>query len=301
MTSVSLWHTSANDAHGCVGKETGLVDQVRITATENVIGARVDGIDLRSTVDPTVYEELENALEHFGVLVIPAQKVSAGGLVEFSRPFGNLKVAEPDDGGHPEHPEILIVGNPPGMLISFSPRDPEGELEWHVDYIHDRQPSRISIMHALATPAEGGDTLFACMFSAYDALSPAEQQRYDTLRLRHSLAGLSQYIENVGDATTEALGPSGEASVVWPLVRRHPRSGRKALYFGSHVSLGIEGQTVSEGAHFVRQLTEHATAPAFRYRHHWSVGDVVLWDNRRVLHAGTYYDCLLYTSPSPRD
>ena len=266
------------------------VTEVRITSTANVIGAQVDGVDLRSPVEPATYEVLEEALERYGVLVIPAQEISAGSLVEFSRPFGNLKVAEPDDGGHPEYPEILIVGNPPGMLISFSPRDPEGELEWHVDYIHDREPARISIMHALATPAKGGDTLFACMFSAYDALSPAEQQRYDTLRLRHSLAGLSRYIENVGDATTEALGPSGEDSVVWPLVRRHPRSGRKALYFGSHVSLGIDGQSDSEGEHFVRRLTEHATAPAFRYRHHWSVGDVVLWDNRRVLHAGTYYD-----------
>ena len=125
------------------------VTEVRITSTANVIGAQVDGVDLRSPVEPATYEVLEEALERYGVLVIPAQEISAGSLVEFSRPFGNLKVAEPDDGGHPEYPEILIVGNPPGMLISFSPRDPDGELEWHVDYIHDREPARLSILHAL--------------------------------------------------------------------------------------------------------------------------------------------------------
>ena len=97
------------------------MDEVRITATENVIGARVDGVDLRAPVEPATYEVLENALERYGVLVIPAQEVSAGALVEFSRPFGNLKVAKPVAGGHPAHPEILIVGNPRGMLISFSP------------------------------------------------------------------------------------------------------------------------------------------------------------------------------------
>ena len=75
-----------------------MVDLVSITATENVIGAWIDGFDLRSPVDPATYEVLENALERYGVLVIPAQKISAGALVEFSRPFGKLKVAEPDDG-----------------------------------------------------------------------------------------------------------------------------------------------------------------------------------------------------------
>ena len=107
------------------------VDEVRITATENVIGARVDGVDLRSPVEPATYEVLENALERYGVLVIPAQEVSAGALVEFSRPFGNLKVEEPDDGGHPDHPEILIVGNPHGWLTPFPPSDPAGEPEGH--------------------------------------------------------------------------------------------------------------------------------------------------------------------------
>ena len=76
-------------------------------------------------------------------MVIPDQNMTARALVDFSRPFGYLEVAGPDNGGHPEHPEILIVGNPPGMLISFSPRDPKGELECHTDHIHHREPARL--------------------------------------------------------------------------------------------------------------------------------------------------------------
>ncbi len=88
--------------------------------------------------------------------------------------------------------------------------------------------------------------------------------------------------------TTEQEAPTEEA--IHPLVRAHPRSGRKALYFGNQVSVGIIGWSKDKGRRFIRELTAHACAPAFRYRHEWQVGDAVMWDNRRVLHAGTAYD-----------
>jgi alpha-ketoglutarate-dependent taurine dioxygenase len=78
--------------------------------------------------------------------------------------------------------------------------------------------------------------------------------------------------------------------VVRPLVRRHPRSGRKALSFGNQVSIGIVGWPEDRARGFIRQLTTHACQPAYQYRHRWRVGDAVLWDNRRVLHAGTFYN-----------
>lgn len=258
-----------------------------------IIGARVEHFDLKQPVTADVLAVLEAALERYGVLVFPGQKIEPGALVEFSRAFGYLEVAPTEDGAHPRYPEILIVGNPPGMLISFSPQRPDGDLEWHTDHIHHAHPARASILHALKVPDEGGDTLFSCMFSAYEALSESEQHDYETLRMIHSVDGLRDYLETVGDASPEAVESTlTESSVVWPLVRRHPYSGRKSLYFGSHVTVGIEDWPQPDARAFVERLTVHATQAKFRYRHRWSVGDVVMWDNRRVLHAGAYYDAL---------
>jgi alpha-ketoglutarate-dependent taurine dioxygenase len=126
------------------------------------------------------------------------------------------------------------------------------------------------------------------MYTAYDSLSPEQKATYDELQAMHSLSGLRAYLQKQHHA--EAARAQPDAVVVRPLVRCHPRSGRKALYFGNQVSIGIVGWPEDRARAFIRQLTAHACQPAYQYRHHWRVGDAVLWDNRRVLHAGTFYN-----------
>jgi alpha-ketoglutarate-dependent taurine dioxygenase len=107
----------------------------------------------------------------------------------------------------------------------------------------------------------------------------------------HSLSGLRVYLQKQHQPETAQPGQAHlDPVVVRPLVRRHPRSGRKALYFGNQVSIGIVGWPEARSREFIRQLTTHACQPAYQYRHRWQVGDAVLWDNRRVLHAGTFYN-----------
>ena len=161
------------------------------------------------------------------------------------------------------HPEIFVVGNTGARPVTFAPHFGSEDLEWHTDHIHRDVPARASMLYAKEIPSEGGDTLFACMYSAYDALSPEDQAAYEKLTAVHSVAGLRAYLQQqAGDKPYDAgrQAPMPDA-VTWPLVRRHPVTGRKALYFGAKVTVGIEGMPQQEGLAFIANLSAHATRP----------------------------------------
>ncbi len=255
-----------------------------IEPSGRAIGAVVPGIDLMSPPDRARLEQLEEALEKHGVLIFPGQQaVTSAQQVAFSRAFGPLDVTDEASAQLPDHPEIFVVGNTGETPVTFSPKEESDDLEWHSDHMHLAVPARASLLLARAVPPVGGDTLFACMYAAYDSLSPDRRRLCDGLQVIHDLSGLRRYLG-------EEIGEGLEAPVIRPLVRRHPKSRRKALSFGNQVSVGIVGWADGEARAFIADLTEQACAPAFRYRHRWRAGDAVLWDNRRVLHAGTAYD-----------
>jgi alpha-ketoglutarate-dependent taurine dioxygenase len=259
---------------------------------EAVVGANVLGVDLRQVPDAATINELEDALEHYGVLIFHAPHLTPEAQVAWSRAFGPLTPTWGADAHLPNCPEIFVVGNTMDPPVTFSPRAEHGELEWHSDHMHLDVPARASLLYARAVPQCGGDTLFACMYTAYNTLIPEQQAVCDELHVMHSLSGLRAYLQHQSKAGTPPSQhqPPTDPVVVRPLVRRHPRSGRKALYFGNQVSIGIVGWPEAKGRAFIRDLTVHACQPAHQYRHRWHVGDAVLWDNRRVLHAGTFYN-----------
>ncbi|MEM7171523.1 MAG: TauD/TfdA family dioxygenase [Pseudomonadota bacterium] len=255
------------------------------------IGAAVTGVDLALPPDPKALDELERALEHYGVLIFPDQDITPAQQIEFSRCFGFLEPTTVRDARLDDAPEILVVGNTGDQPVTFSPAAEGGELEWHSDHIHRPIPSRASLLYALSVPDRGGDTLFACMYSAYAALPADEQARCDGLRVINSDAGVRAWLARQELAGSDASRyDEPDLEVVHPLVRRHPLTGRKALSFGNQVSTGIVGWERPAAARFIQKLTAHACAERFQYRHRWRKGDAVLWDNRRVLHAGTAYD-----------
>ena len=111
------------------------------------------------------------------------------------------------------------------------------------------------------------------------------------MQIINSASGLEEYLDKQYQGNTNSHSAKRKyKEVIRPLVRSHPDSGRRALYFGNQVSVGVVGMTRANARKFITELTEHACQPAYQYRHKWSVGDAVLWDNRRVLHAGTPYD-----------
>ncbi len=264
---------------------------IEILPTDSVIGAEVRGLTLAEVPRGDTLELLEDALEKHGVLVFPDQsRVTPAQQVAFSRPFGPVKLVGGEHEKIAGNPEIFVVGNTGKEPVIFAPTIAGGELEWHTDHIHLPDPARASLLLAREVPKSGGDTLFACMYSAYDALDADTRMLCDRLEVLNSVSGLNVYLEGQGYSEQAKPAPQADPPTVWPLVRAHPRSGRKALYFGNQVSIGIVGWPEDKARAFIADLTEQACRPALRYRHHWKAGDAVLWDNRRVLHAGTPYD-----------
>lgn len=262
-----------------------------IEPTKAVIGARVTNVSLGEVPSDGVVAEIEAALEQYGVLIFPDQDITPGQQVAFSAAFAPLEVPSLLHARVPEHPEVFIVGNTQEKPVTFSPAKPEGELEWHTDHIHKAVTARASLLYAMVVPSVGGDTAFACMYSAHDALTAQQQADYARLEMVNSVAGLRAYLNGQGyDSKKQDRHGDPAEKAIWPLVRAHPLTGRRALYFGAKVSIGVVGWEEPAALDFVRDLTAHACRPAFQYRHKWSVGDAVLWDNRRMLHAGTHYE-----------
>ena len=259
------------------------------------IGATVHGMSLADVPTSDQVHELELALARHGVLVFPEQMISPEQQVEFSRALGEIEVNNTVSVATDGFAELAEVGNVGNRPVSFAPAERGGDLEWHTDHIQHPVPSKSTLLVAKEVPAEGGDTLFACLFSAYDALSSRDRKRCDSAVAVHSASGLRQYLVRQGEFDLTDVKLDGEAdSVHWPLVRRHPLTGRPALYFAAELTVGIEGWNDAEARAFLRELTIHATQPQFVYRHRWQPNQAVLWDNRRVLHAGTWYDKGLY-------
>ena len=129
------------------------------------------------------------------------------------------------------------------------------------------------------------------MYHAYDALSDDEKQVYSQLNTINSASGLEHYLEKQNlSNTNSSLRGRKYRETIRPLVRSHPETGRRALYFGNQITVGIVGWNEEDSKIFISKLTGHACQARFQYRHKWEAGDAVLWDNRRVLHAGTPYD-----------
>jgi taurine dioxygenase len=263
-----------------------------IQPCSSVIGARVSGISLQIVPDQETIDAIEADLERYGVLIFPDQDISPAQQISFSKAFAILELTGVTHARLPGFEEIFVVGNTGEKLVTFSPPTVDGELEWHSDHIHRKVPARASLLYAKEVPDEGGDTLFACMYSAYDDLCEAQKLEYETLRVINSVSGLQAYLVRQGhEFGSDTRDPKiTDDQVIWPLVRHHPLSGRPSLYFGNQVSIGIVGFSENKAQEFVRKLTEHACRAEFQLRHHWQKGDAVLWDNRRVLHAGTPYD-----------
>ena len=260
-----------------------------------VIGAEVVGVPLTRVPDKGVITAIEEGLEKHGVLIFHEQDIIPEQQVAFAEAFGPLTKPQISVSQREEPEEILVVGNASENLVTFSPASEDGELEWHSDHIHRRVPARASLLYARIVSDQGGDTLFACMYSAYDSLSNTQKAEFEALEVVNSDAGVHAWLIAQGHVAKDKSRPKlPEDEAVHPLVRRHPLSGRKALYFGNQVSIGIVGWSADEGQRFIKELTAQACAPAFRYRHKWRVGDAILWDNRRVLHAGTAYDMVKY-------
>lgn len=253
-------------------------------------GAEVLGLDLARPLSDADFAEIESAWTRHSILVFRDLSMTPLQHIAFTRHFGPLHIMEPLQYNLAGHPEIFVVSNVEdgGKALGLK----RAGLGWHSDGEDKALPNAGSLLYALELPPEDGDTLFADMYAAYATL-PAE--------LRRKIAGRRACFSRIRlhDVHYPHLPPLTEEDKrnkpdVWhPIARRHPKSGRTALYMGRW-ACEIEGLPADEGKSLIGYLQEFAVRPEFVYRHRWRRGDAVLWDNRCTQHCATPFDDAKY-------
>jgi alpha-ketoglutarate-dependent 2,4-dichlorophenoxyacetate dioxygenase len=267
-----------------------------VTPLHPLFVAKITEVDLGRPIDETTQSAIEGAMDRYAVCVLPAQHLEAEEQIAFSRLYGSLEV-EPgiarktgaaDRRRRIAHREIFDISNLDENGSIRGEQDARSSLLqitqlWHTDLSFRQCSAKWSMLHAKAIPPAGGDTEYADTRAAYDALPDAMKRRLEGLVAEHAFWHST--------ATRGGYVPTEEerrsyAAARHQLVRRHPGSGRNALYIGSHAS-HIVGMPVEEGQALLAELIAFATQPQFVYRHKWQVGDLVIWDNRCTMHRAT--------------
>jgi len=246
------------------------------------------GMETDSLAQP--FREIWDAFFAAQVLVIRGQSLSPSEFLNFARQFGRPEPHVVDQFHHPEHADILILSNrqQDGKPIGLA----DAGTYFHTDYSYLDIPARATLLYSIEVPKKGGDTLFADQYTAYDELPAAMKRRIDPLVALHHY-GNRDDLDRSSRTVASVLTEEQENKMSWvrhPVVRRHPVTGRKALYAVSGSSFGIEGMPQDEALALLDELKRHATQQKYQYRLKYGVGDVVIWDNASLLHSATLTD-----------
>ncbi|HEY4165388.1 MAG TPA: TauD/TfdA family dioxygenase [Reyranella sp.] len=260
------------------------------------IGARLTGIDVRKPLTPDEVAAVERAMDQHAVVVLPGQDITDEQQLAFTRNFGPLEEGA-NSGARDAELRLPVV------FADVSNLDKEGRIAqrdnkkrmaalgnrlWHSDASFRATPARYSILSGRVVTTDSGNTEFADMRAAYDALDAATKAEIEDLVCEHSL------IYSRGQLGFSAFLPDERvamAPVRQKLVRTHPATGRKSLFLAAHIGT-ILGWPQPEAMAFIRDLTEHATQPQFVYVHRWTKNDLVMWDNRTTMHRVRRFDDL---------
>jgi alpha-ketoglutarate-dependent taurine dioxygenase len=240
----------------------------------------VEGLDLHRTPDDELAKSLRQALLDNLVLCIRGQSIGPCEYLATIATFGEPLV-------RPEIPHV--PGYPAVTTLSSDDRDTKGDgkrliagSHWHSDDTFMAEPCSLTCLYGIEIPGTGGDTEFANMYAAYEALPTSERRHLDTLRVVHMMKPASRAVGRTRTIAPELL--AARPPVVHPLVRTHPETGRKALYISRNRMDHIVDMDLAAGHQLIDELVAHATQPQFCYRHKWRQGDIVIWDDRCTMH-----------------
>lgn len=256
--------------------------------------AEVTGVDLRQPPTPELVRAIEAGMDRYGVLVFPDQPLDQDQQIAFAQSFGplDLGLRKIRSGPHRfKYNELADISNvkADGEIAARDHAKIVNNLAnqlWHSDSSFQRPRAKYSMLSAVIVPREGGQTEYADLRAAYDALPEKTKRQIEGLTAVHS-ALHSRFM--LGDTGYDERQRSAIPPARWPLVQTDPRSGRKILFVGAH-ACEIDGMTVPEARMLLLDLLEHATQREFVYRHEWRVGDLVMWDNTATLHRGRAFD-----------
>jgi taurine dioxygenase len=246
-------------------------------------GAEADAI-------PGDFRQVWDAFFAAQVLVFRAQRFTPAAFLAFGRQFGRPEPHVIDQFHHPESADILILSNvqkdgePTGLA--------DAGTYFHTDYSYLDVPARATLLYSIQVPKVGGDTLFADQYAAYDGLPSNLKRRIDNLVALHHYGNRDE-LNEASRTVASVLTEDQKQKVTWVkhrIARKHPVTGRTALYAVNGSSFGIEGMPEDEALDLLRELARHSTQEKYQLRLKYGVGDVVIWDNASLLHSATLTD-----------
>jgi taurine dioxygenase len=253
---------------------------VEVVKMEPGIAAEVRGVTLNRISDDE-FAVLYRAFLDNNVIVVRGQELSIEEFLAYSARFGVPKPHISRKTRHPDYPELTVMG--------VNARRPDGAIDqtvrsrgtgWHTDTPYEAEPAKATQLYGIEIPTEGGDTLFANMYAAYDALPERLKERIAPLSARYSYGGRTRQGIDLLDPVDQQRAP-----VTHRLVNTHPETGRKSLYVNPIHILGVVDLPEAESDALLEELFTYMLQPGCEYRHRWQKGDVVIWDNRCSLHA----------------
>ena len=252
---------------------------IRVEPLSTYVGAEIGGVDLARPVSEAAFAEIRTAFGEYGVVFFRDQQLTPEQHVAFAERFGPIDVNR------------FFAAVPGYPMIAEVRKEPEQQANigngWHTDHSYDAAPALGSMLYAREVPRTGGDTLFASMYAAYDALSDGLKATLATLRGCHSsrhVFGPEAYARR-GDLRGRIGNPElATQDAVHPVVVTHPETGRNALYVNPGFTLRFDGWSEAESRPLLHYLYEHAVRPEFTCRFHWHDGSLALWDNRSTWH-----------------
>lgn len=254
-------------------------DEIRTRPLAPSIGVEITGVDLSQPMSDATFAKVLDAWYKNLIILFRDQRLTEDDQVRFGERFGPPAVS---------HTRRFTTKNPAVMLISNIRENgeligalPDGEMNFHTDQCHQERPAMASMLYSLEVPSQGGNTLFANAYLAYETLPEAMKRKVEGRR------ALNAYDYDNASTIRGTKLRDGIPSYWHPIVRTHPATGRKALYVNRLMTVAIEGMTDNEGNDLLNALFDHQEKREFVYEHVWRPHDVLLWDNRCTLHART--------------
>jgi taurine dioxygenase len=289
MTAQMLWAARQGVEVNCENGTT-----IRFSPLGGTFGAAVEGVDLSEPLHPAVEAAVMAGFHAYHLLCFKDQQVEPAEELRALRLFNEISDVHDSSGPKvPGHPHVLVLSNiigPDGEPVGYTNKK---GMEWHTDGSGWALPPVASLMYAIEVPASGGETYFANGHVAYETLPPAERAALNSMQARYSWVTLHRWLAEAS-GSDEFLSQEEAArypDVDRPLVRIHPVTGRKALWFSIEEIVDIDGTGFESSRKLLQGLVDHmVSTPHVVYRHDWEVGDLAIWDNRCLMHSVCEYN-----------
>ena len=245
------------------------------------LGAEIVGLDPRVPLAAADLKIVEQAFLDNLVLRFRGTPLSAAQLRDFGRSFGELRAHVAKDYRHPEFPEVVLMTNL-DKDGNYDQVGAERGVGWHSDGTFEPVPPKATVLHAIAVPDSGGNTIFANMYLAYETMPADLKRRVEGKMARFRLRGRKQYTQGI----VRAEDLKKMTDVIHPVIRVHPDTGRKSVFVNPHHTLSVEGMSLEAGDALLAELFTWCGREEFQWEQEWRANDTIMWENRSAWHSG---------------